>query len=136
MSLSPHLLFKGNCREALDYYTQVFDTSVENLKFYGDLPEDAGFPLSEKTKKTVFRASLSILGTEVFLSDLPPGMIHKKGASLSLRISGESEERSRQVFDALAAGGIVIMKLCKMPWSRLYGVVRDRFGISWQLDLS
>jgi PhnB protein len=136
MSLSPNLHFMGNCREALDYYTQVFDTSIENLTLYGDLPEDPGFPLSEISKKSVFSASLSILGSTVLLSDLPPGMIHKKGSAQTLRIYGESEARLKQLYAALASEGVVLMKLEKAHWARLFGIVRDRFGISWQLDLS
>lgn len=49
----------------------------------------------------------------------------------------ETEEtEAREIFAALGDGGQVVMPLQKTDWSPLYGIVKDRFGVTFQVNVS
>jgi PhnB protein len=82
----------------------------------------------------------SVLKTEngmtLMAADVPNRMEHTPGNNFSLSLSGDDEAELRGYFERLAAGGTVTTPLEKAPWGDTFGMVRDRFGVSWLVNIS
>ncbi len=132
MPVQPYINFNGNCREAVEYYTKVFGAAKPEIMSFGDAPEDMDFPVTEETKDLVMHTALEIEGSTVMFSDVPPGMPFILGNNIGLVIISKDMDRIRSMFNALKAEGTVVMDLQETFWSKLYGMVTDKFGIAWQ----
>ncbi|GBF33903.1 PhnB protein [Desulfocucumis palustris] len=134
MAVQVYINFKGNCREAVEYYSEVFGTEKPKIMLFGDMPPDPGFPLTEHTKNLVMHTFLNIKGSMVMFSDVPPDMTFVAGNNISLVVSSKDMDEIKSIFDKLKAGGTVGMELQETFWSKCYGFVTDKFGIGWQLS--
>lgn len=74
MSVDAYLNFNGNCREAVEFYADVFGTDKPQIMTFGDTPPHPDFTLPEEAKHLVMHARLTILGSNVMFSDVFPGM--------------------------------------------------------------
>jgi Uncharacterized protein conserved in bacteria len=135
MAMQVYINFNGNCREAVEYYSGVFGTEKPKIMLFGDVPPDPGFPLSEETKNLVMHTELNIKGTKVMFSDVPPGRTLVIGNNISLVILGNDSDELKSLFNKLKDGGKVIMELQETFWSKLYGYLTDKYGISWQISM-
>jgi predicted 3-demethylubiquinone-9 3-methyltransferase (glyoxalase superfamily) len=122
--ISPCLWFDGDAEAAAGFYTSLFaDSKVLSVGRYGE-----GMPLPVGT---VMMVELE-LGGQSFQA-LNGGPQFKITPSLSFFVQLGDPAEARRLFDALAAGGKVMMPLSAYPWSPCYAWVQDRFGVSWQL---
>lgn len=136
MQVQPYLFFEGRCEEALEFYRQALDAEVEMLMRFKESPEapppGAVAPGSEDK---VMHASFRIGDTILMASDGGcSGRPSFQGVSLSLNLAEVAEAERR--FAALAAGGEVQMPLGATFWSPAFGMVVDRFGVSWMVNAS
>ena len=138
MKVEPYLFFEGRCEEALDFYRQALGAQVSMLMRYKDNPEPAaGQGCGEgmgagPTPEMVMHAAFTVGETQVMASDgMGSGKPAFQGISLSLSPANEAE--ARRLFDALAQGGQVQMPLGKTFFSPAFGMVADRFGVSWMV---
>jgi PhnB protein len=69
-------------------------------------------------------------------ADTPNGMEYVPGNNFSMSLSGDNETELRGFFDALAAGGTVTMPLEKAPWGDTFGMLNDKFGVTWMVNIS
>ena len=69
-------------------------------------------------------------------SDMPPGMPHQPGNTIAVSLSGDDEAELRGYWDKLAGGGQVVMALEKQVWGDVFGMVVDRFGVSWMVNIA
>lgn len=134
MSVQAYLYFNGNCREALEFYGEIFNEQPEILT-YGEVPSDQGFSLPAEAGDLVLHAQLNISGSDVMFSDVPPGMDYNQGNNFNLAIISKNEDEIRSIFGKLKEGGKVVMDLQETFWSPCYGNVVDRFGIGWQVSM-
>jgi PhnB protein len=128
--------FKGNCREAVEFYSEVFKTDKPQIMAYGDTPPQPGqeFPQFEEVKDLIMMASLNINGANVMFQDVFPGMPLTIGNNINLTISMKDMDEIKSIFDKLKDGGKVDMELQETFWSKYYGSVVDKFGIPWQFN--
>ena len=135
MHVQPYLFFNGRCEEAIEFYKKTLGAEVAMLLRMKDSPEPAqpGMvpPGSEnKIMHTTFR----IGDTTLMASDgRCEGQPNFQGFSLSVAVPNEAE--ANRVFAALADGGQVQMPLAKTFWSPRFGMVADRFGVSWMISV-
>ncbi|WP_239614316.1 VOC family protein [Cohnella mopanensis] len=134
MSVDVYLNFNGNCREAVEYYAQVFGTGKPPFMTFGDHPPDPRFELPEEAKNLIMHARLNISGSNVMFSDVFPGMPFITGNNISLSIVSNSLEEVQTAFHRLKEGGKVGMELQETFWSKCYGSITDKFGITWQFN--
>lgn len=130
MPIEPYLFFEGRCEEALEYYRRALGAEVEMLMRYEDSPE----PIQGKAPPPdkVMHASLRIGDARVMASDgFASGKPSFQGFSLSLPVKSEAD--AERVFGALADGGQVKMPLTKTFFAKRFGMVADRFGVSWMV---
>lgn len=135
MSVDVYLVFDGNCKEAVEFYADVFRTEKPKIMTFGDTPPHPDHPLPEEAKKLVMHTRLSIDGTNVMFSDNFPGMPFIEGNNVTLAIVNKDSENLKSWFEQLSVDGKVTMPLQETFWSKLYGQVTDKFGIHWQLNL-
>ncbi len=133
MSVHAYINFDGNCSEAVEFYRQVFGTETPEVMTYGDAPPDPEFPVQDEHKHLVLHTSLDIFGTTVMFSDLLPGELLVKGNSISLAIMMHKIDDVKLVFDKLKEGGSIEMDLQETFFSKLYGSIKDKYGIIWHI---
>lgn len=134
MPLNPYINFNGNCREAVEFYADIFQTEKPKFMTFGDMPEDPNWIMPEQAKNLIMHTNLNICGNTVMFSDVFPGTPYKEGNNISLAVVINDKERIQSIYNKLSQSGTVEMELQKTDWSPCYGSVIDKFGISWQLN--
>ena len=134
MALQLYLNFAGNCREAVARYAEIFGQPIPKFMTFGDMPPDPTYTVPEATKNLVMNTALTIQGTVVMFSDMPPEMPLNVGNNISLVIVSKSKDEIKDLFRKLGEGGTVDMELQETFWSQCYGMLTDRFGIQWQFS--
>ncbi|WP_373233358.1 VOC family protein [Cohnella sp.] len=134
MSVNAYLNFNGNCREAVEYYAEVFGIETPQIMTFGDTPPDPNFSLPAEAKNLVMHARLNISGSNVMFSDVFPGMPFVAGNNISLALVSKDIDEVKALFHKLKEGGKVGMELQETFWSKCYGSATDKFGIEWQFN--
>lgn len=134
MAIHAYINFNGNCREAVEYYANVFETEKPRIMAYGDNPQDPNYPMDEKTKELVMHTNVKIAGSTVMFSDIPPGMPFAPGNNISLAILSNNIDKLKYWFNQLKEGGTISMDLQETFWSKCYGFLTDKYGIGWQFN--
>ena len=134
MALGLYLNFAGNCREAVDFYADVFGQPKPKYMTYGDMPPDPTYTVPEANKNLVMNTALTIRDTLVMFSDVPPEMPMKVGDNVSIVIVSTDQDDIKDLFQKLGKGGTIQMELQQTFWSPCYGMLTDGFGIKWQLS--
>lgn len=134
MAVDVYLNFNGNCREAAEFYAEVFKTEKPQIMTFGEAPQHPDFTLPEEAKDLVMHTRLNINGSNVMFSDTFPGSPFTLGNNISLAFVSKNEEEIRSTFEALKEGGTVAMELQETFWSKCYGSLKDKFGIEWQFS--
>ncbi len=130
MQVQPYLFFDGRCEEALEFYRRALGAEVQMLMRFKDNPEPQANPAGAADK--VMHTSFRIGDTTVMASDgRCQGQPSFQGFSLSLTARDDAE--AERLFAALADGGQVQMPLAKTFFSSRFGMVADRFGVSWMI---
>jgi PhnB protein len=133
MKVQPYLFFDGRCEEAIEFYERALGAEVLMLMRFNEAPDppppDMIAPGSENK---VMHASVRIGETDVLASDgRSMGQPVFQGVSLSLAVTSEAE--ADRVFKALSEGGQIQMPIGKTFFSPRFGMVADRFGVSWMV---
>ena len=123
------LMFEGKAEEAMNYYTSIFDQSeIMTITRYG-----ANGPGEEGT---VVQATFSIKGQVFMCSDSYVKHGFTFTPSISLFVTCDTEEEIDRAFEKLSEDGNVYMPLQAYPFSEKFGWVGDKFGVTWQLNLT
>jgi PhnB protein len=133
MNLELFFNFDGNCREAVEFYAKVFRSEVKNLMTFGQAPPDPNHPLQEADKDKLMYADVMIGGITVMFMDMPSGFPLVAGNNINPTISMDCKEEVKRLFNELKDGGEVLAELQQTFFSELYGMVKDKFGIIWQI---
>ena len=133
MKIQPYLFFDGRCEEAVEFYRKALGAEVMMLMRFKDSPEPPAAGMSAPgSENKVMHTSFRIGETIVMASDgRNSGRPIFQGFSLSLDAPDAAE--GKRLFDILADGGQIQMPLSKTFFSPLFGMVADRFGISWMI---
>ena len=131
MTVTPHLNFRGQARAALDFYKQVFG-GEQVLMTYGQMGQVSG----EDAEKIMWGQVASADGFRIMAFDVLEPRPYDQGANaffVSVRGSSTAEVQPR--WDTLSAGASVLQPIGKAPWTELYGMLTDRFGVTWIVDV-
>ena len=130
MLVQPYVFFDGRCEEAIEFYRGKIGAEVEMLMRFKDNPEPGQNPPGSENK--VMHASFRVGETAVLASDgRCTGQPSFQGFALSLTAANDSE--AQRLFNALSEGGQVQMPLGRTFFSSSFGMVADRFGVSWMV---
>jgi PhnB protein len=129
--LNPYLSFKNEAREAMEFYRGVFGGRLE-LNTFKDYHASQDPSEDDKIMHSVLYAD----GIEFMASDTPDRMEYKPGTNFSMSLSGDDEGELTGYFEKLAAGGAVTMPLNKAAWGDTFGMLSDKFGITWLVNIT
>jgi PhnB protein len=130
MQVQPYLFFEGQCEEAARFYEHAINAKIQRLIRFKDSPDPSLCGSVEGSK--VMHMSLQIGDHTIMASDgQSNGSQTFQGFALSLTVTGEAE--ADRLFGALAEGGQVRQPLMKTFFSPRFGMVTDRFGVSWMI---
>ncbi|PPF80561.1 bleomycin resistance protein [Subtercola sp. Z020] len=146
-SLAPHLNFDGTAREALDFYAGVLGTQAV-IRTYSEFGMPAGLPDSDKV---VWGQVTSGDGVRIMAYDVPsqqaagsasqPGSTRRENGltvtdqAYFLALSSASLAEVSALWDALAVDATVLEPLAASAWSAGFGMLTDRFGVTWVVDV-
>ncbi len=132
MEVQPYLFFDGRCEEAVEFYRRALGAEVTMLMRFKDSPDPQPGMVPAGAENKVMHMSLRIGDTTVLASDgRCLGKPSFQGFALSLTVPTEAE--AKRVFAALGDGGQVQMPLTKTFFSSSFGMLADRFGVSWMI---
>jgi len=132
--VQPYLFFGGRCDEALEFYRTALGAEVQFLMRYNESPDPmppGSIPPGFENK--VMHSSIVIGESVLMMSDGNVEGTHFQGIQLSLGM--ESADEATKVFEALSRGGAVKLPLMKTFWSPLFGMLTDRFGLDWMINV-
>jgi PhnB protein len=130
MQVQPYLNFNGRCEEALAFYGKALGAKIEMVMHFKDSPDPA--MVSPGSENKVMHSSFRVGDAIVLASDGQcQGETNFQGISLTLTVPNEAEAEQR--FGALSDGGQVQMPLTKTFFSPRFGMVADRFGVTWMV---
>jgi PhnB protein len=130
MQVTPYLMFDGRCEEAIEFYKKNLGAKVTMLMRFKEAPPEAGCPPSSSEK--VMQCALDIGGSTVMATD-GDNKGHPEFKGVSLTISTKDEAEADKTFGALSEGGTVQMPLAQTFFAKKFGVVADKFGVSWMV---
>jgi len=133
MQAQPYLFFDGRCEEALDFYKAKLGAKVEAMMRFSEAPaSEKGAMVPPGSENKVMHANFRIGDSVLMASDgRCQGHPHFDGFALSLNAANESE--AERLFGALSDGGQVQLPLSKTFFSPRFGMVSDRFGVTWMV---
>jgi PhnB protein len=133
MALRPNLAFSGNAENALDLYRSALGGEVEITRFAGT-PAEAHAP-GKNTDKVLYATLRSPFG-EVNVMDVPDGRSAEPGSNFSIAVDVDDETRAAGIFDALGAGGEVMMPFGATFFAQKFGMLTDKFGVRWMVSVA
>lgn len=136
-TIDSYLFFDGQCAEAMRFYERTLGGKLQALMKYADAPQEPDpqgcggeGPVDPQR---VMHAALELDGRMLMASDSPNPAQHRPMAGFGLALNYPTAAEARRVFDALAAGGEVLMPMQKTFWTESFGMVNDRFGTPWMI---
>lgn len=130
--LNPYISFKDNAREAMEFYKSVFGGNLTINTFKGFHASDD--PAEEN--KIMHAALETENGLMLMAADTPNKMEYNPGKNISISLSGDNEEELRGYWNHLSEGATVRMPLKKAPWGDTFGMLEDKFGIEWLVNIT
>jgi PhnB protein len=132
ISVTPHLNFRGNAREALTFYQTVFGGDLVVVTY-----ADMGNPDPATADLVTWGQVSADNGFRVMAYDVYPNLPYEQGAhSFYVSVRGTDEAELRGYWDQLTDGATVSQPLSPAPWAPLYGQLTDRYGVTWVLDIA
>lgn len=139
MSTIAYLNFDGIAEDAIAFYSEALQATEVKMVKFKDFPQDPNYPLPEHELNMIMESSIEFVGGKIMMSDLLPSMKGVtgelvKGNHVWISLIIEDKQKLEQYFNQLAVGGHVIMPLSETPWSSCFGMLIDKFGVSWKFN--
>ena len=126
--LNPYLSFDGTARSAMEFYRDVLGGELEVNTFgeYGGSPAEG-----------VMHSHLGThSGFHLMAADTPEGQSVTAGTNITLSLSGDDTDELSGYFEKLSDGGTVTMPLEKQMWGDTFGMLTDKFGTNWMVNIT
>ncbi len=130
--LNPYINFKDEAKVAMEFYKSVFGGELTISTFKeGGMVQDP-----DEADKIMHAMLVAENGMTIMAADTPSHFEYKGGANVSISLSGDNETELRGYWDKLADGASISMPLEKAPWGDIFGMLKDKFGISWLVNIA
>lgn len=129
--LDAYIHFRDNARQAMEFYQSVFGGKLT----FNTFKEFHASQDPSEDHKIMHSQLVTENGIHFMAADTPMHMEYEAGANMSMSLSGEDEKELRGYYDKLSAGGTVVVPLEKSPWGDTFGMLKDKFGIEWMVDV-
>ena len=131
-----YLQFSGNAKEALEFYKKALNADKVKYSTFALMPNPG---MSEEDKNMIMDAYIEFGDNVIMLSDVPSFMRQATGEisvgnNMLISIIEGNKKTNEKLFSALSEGGTVIMPISEVPWSKCFGMLVDKFGITWKFN--
>lgn len=135
MQLNAYLNFPGHTEEAFNFYKSVFGGEFATLQRFKDTPHGAEMSAEEQEK--LMHVALPVGDNMLMGSDALESMGQKTtmGNNMSLSLHPKTKEEADRIFKGLSEGGQVTMPLADTFWNAYFGMLTDKFGIQWMINV-
>ncbi len=133
-ALEIYLTFNGNCREAIEFYAEVFAGEIAMISTFADMPPQPDFSVPDKLKDRVMHTTLNLKpGVILMASDTLDSEV-TAGNNFSISLVPDSREEVDRLCAALSEGGQVTMAPADTFWGAYFASCCDRFGVNWMFN--
>jgi PhnB protein len=129
MKLNTYINYKGNCREAFQFYEEHLKGKITMMSTFNDLPDKSSIP-GENWQDKILHAQIEIGNGILMGADIPNAEL-MRSAYITLSVSDETE--TERIYNLLSDGGQIFMKIDKTFFASRFAMLRDRFGTNWML---
>lgn len=129
-AITPYLMFNGNAAEAMSFYVKALGGKIVHSQTFGE----SGMPLSDEAKDRIMHALFEADKLKFMISDCQPDKEVKSGSQISLSLNFDNIESINKTFDILRVDGEVTMELQDTFWGARFGMLDDKFGVSWMFN--
>ncbi|QHT62533.1 VOC family protein [Paenibacillus lycopersici] len=133
LQMTPFIFLDGNANEAIRFYEDALDAELTFKQTFGDAPADPNHPLPVGVKDRIAHSILKAGDAELFVADVVPGKSTQSGNKVSICITTNDRDQAQRYYDALQQGGQVVSPLKAVYFSPAYGIVTDKFGVTFQI---
>ena len=134
MKVQAYITFGGRCEEALEFYKKSIGAEITGLLRWKESP-DKSIKTPPGYEEKVMNAAFHIGETELMADDgIGEASAQFKGMTLAIEVVDDAE--AKRVFTALGEGGIVTMPLAKTFWTSSFGMLTDKFGVPWMVNVA
>jgi PhnB protein len=132
--LNPYLGFRGNAREAIEFYSSVFGGEL-TISTFGEMHASE---VPEEQEWIMHSQLTTPSGFTIMASDTPSRMEFTPGTNISVSLSGgpETDAELRGYWDGLADGGTITQPLVTAPWGDSFGMLVDKVGTTWLVNIA
>jgi PhnB protein len=131
-TLNPYLSFRDNARAAMEFYQMVFGGKL-TMSTFKEFHASQDPSEDNKIMHSMLEAEN---GITFMASDTPSNMEYRPGTNMSMSLSGDNAAELTAYYEKLSAGGTIGMPLEKAPWGDTFGMLTDKFGVSWLVNIS
>jgi len=132
MQLNTYLFFDGECEAAFKFYEECLGGKIDEMMTYGDAPLSEEIPSEQRDR--IMHANLTVGGMVLMGSDTPPDSF-KKPQGFSVNLQFDDRVEAERIFQKLAENGTVKMPFQETFWSTRFGMLVDRFGTPWMINV-
>jgi PhnB protein len=130
--LNPYINFRSQAREAMDFYRSVFGGTLQQSTF-----AEFGMSQDPSDADRIMHSQLTTdAGFTLMAADVPAHMELKEGSQISVSLSGDDEAQLSGYYQKLAERGTILEPLAKAPWGDSFGMLVDRFGVQWLVNIA
>jgi PhnB protein len=130
--LNAYVSFRNSARQAMEFYKSIFGGKLTMTTF-----KEFGMAQDPAAADLIMHSTLEAENGIAFMgSDTPPGMPFNEGSRVSMALSGDNTAELTGYFEKLAQGGTVKMPLAAAPWGDSFGMLTDRFGVDWMVNIA
>ncbi|MEG4963945.1 MULTISPECIES: VOC family protein [unclassified Microcoleus] len=132
MQSNIYLFFDGECQAAFKFYEQCLGGKIDGMMTYGDAPMSEEIPSEQRDR--IMHANLTVGAMVLMGSDTPPDGF-KKPQGFSVNLQFDDLVEAERIFLKLAENGTVKMPFQETFWSTRFGMLVDRFGTPWMINV-
>lgn len=137
-TVNVYITYQGNCRAAFDFYKSVFGGEFASINTFDEMPQQEGLPsVPDEMKDWIMHVSLPISKETILMGSDTGGEWAPNftvGNNFSISVNADTKEEADRIFKALSAGGKVTMPMENTFWGSYFGMLTDKFGISWMVS--
>ncbi|MDP2306126.1 MAG: VOC family protein [Pseudomonadota bacterium] len=130
--LAIHLSFDGTCAEAFAFYKATLGAEISMMMSYADSPMAAQVPAEQASR--ILHASLELGAQRIMGADAIQGHPYQGSQGFAVSLSYPTVDEARRVHAAMGEGGTIVMPFGPTFWARGFGMVTDRFSVTWMMS--
>lgn len=133
LELTPFIMLNGNAKEAVAFYEKALGAEVLFKQTFGEAPDIDANPIPKGAENLLAHSVLNVGDSVLFVTDFAPDHPNRSGNQVNICITTRDASQSKQLYESLLEGGQTDIPLQETHFSPAYGMVTDKFGVTFQI---